>query len=124
MKCKPACLAAGLALLATSCMVGPNYHTPKANVASHWSSTSDVANRPFGEAEIAWWRNFNDPVLNRLVETACRNNLSLQIAGVRVLETRARLAAPSAICFRNNRAFPGRSSTPSSTKIFSAKFPV
>lgn len=91
MKLKLAFWAAGLAMLVTSCMVGPDYHTPKANVAGHWTPNPAITNRPFSDAEIYWWRNFNDPVLNQLVETACRNNLSLQIAGVRVLETRARL---------------------------------
>ena len=40
-----------------------------------------------------WWRTFHDPVLNRLVETAYARNLSLQIAGVRILEARAALNA-------------------------------
>src|SRR5690348_13683669 len=91
MKFKLAFCLAGLAVLATSCMVGPNYQTPPAKVAGQWSPSPAVTNRPFSDAETYWWRNFNDPVLNRLVETACSNNLSLQIAGVRILETRARL---------------------------------
>lgn len=91
MKLKMVFWAVGLTVLATSCMVGPNYHTPKANVASHWASNPVITNRPFSDAEIYWWKNFNDPVLNQLVASACSNNLSLQIAGVRVLETRARL---------------------------------
>ncbi|HTL72827.1 MAG TPA: efflux transporter outer membrane subunit, partial [bacterium] len=91
MKFKLAFFLAGLAVLATSCMVGPNYRTPQSKVADQWSPSPAVTNRPFSDAETYWWRNFNDPVLNRLVETACSNNLSLQIAGVRILETRARL---------------------------------
>jgi NodT family efflux transporter outer membrane factor (OMF) lipoprotein len=38
-----------------------------------------------------WWRVFNDPVLDNLIETAYRENLSLRIAGVRVFEARAQL---------------------------------
>ncbi len=38
-----------------------------------------------------WWKAFNDPVLDRLIEWAYRENLSLRIAGVRVLEARAQL---------------------------------
>jgi NodT family efflux transporter outer membrane factor (OMF) lipoprotein len=91
MKFKLAFVAAGLVVLATSCMVGPDYRPPKADVASQWTANPAITNRPFSDAEIYWWRNFNDPVLNQLVATACSNNLSLQIAGVRVLETRARL---------------------------------
>ena len=90
-ECGMAALIAAVALLTTSCMVGPDYQTPKADVAKQWSPSTAVANRPFSDAETYWWRNFNDPILNQVVETACSNNLSLQIAGVRVLETRARL---------------------------------
>ena len=38
-----------------------------------------------------WWKAFNDPVLDRLIDQAYRGNLSLRIAGVRVLEARAQL---------------------------------
>jgi NodT family efflux transporter outer membrane factor (OMF) lipoprotein len=34
---------------------------------------------------------FNDPVLDRLIETASQENLDLQIAGLRILESRAKL---------------------------------
>ena len=38
-----------------------------------------------------WWRVFDDPVLDQLIARAYRENLSLKIAGVRVLEARAQL---------------------------------
>ena len=37
-----------------------------------------------------WWTVFEDPILDRLIETAYEQNLSLRIAGLRVLEARAR----------------------------------
>lgn len=80
-----------LVILASSCKVGPNYQTPKASVAGQWMENTAVTNRPPGIADVYWWRNFDDPTLDQLIATACRQNLSLQIAGVRVLETRARL---------------------------------
>ncbi|ESQ86124.1 hypothetical protein AEAC466_02735 [Asticcacaulis sp. AC466] len=36
-----------------------------------------------------WWRSFNDPVLDRLVETALANNTDIAIAAARVEEARA-----------------------------------
>jgi NodT family efflux transporter outer membrane factor (OMF) lipoprotein len=39
----------------------------------------------------SWWRAFNDPVLDRIIDRAYQENLSLRIAGVRVLEARAQL---------------------------------
>jgi NodT family efflux transporter outer membrane factor (OMF) lipoprotein len=82
---------ASLVVLAASCTVGPNYTTPRSKVTGQWMENPAIANRPPGAAETFWWRNFEDPVLNELVEIAYRNNPSLQIAGVRVLEGRARL---------------------------------
>jgi outer membrane protein TolC len=80
-----------LALVATSCTVGPNYATPQSKVAGQWMENPAVTSRPPGPAETLWWHGFDDPILNGLIETAYRNNPSLQIAGVRVLEARAKL---------------------------------
>ena len=38
-----------------------------------------------------WWQVFDDTTLNGLIETARRENPSLQIAGLRILESRAQL---------------------------------
>jgi NodT family efflux transporter outer membrane factor (OMF) lipoprotein len=84
-------VAVALAFSAASCKVGPNFVTPQAKVAGQWMPTRAITNRPVGLAESFWWRSFEDPTLNELVETAYSNNPSLQIAGVRVLETRASL---------------------------------
>ena len=51
----------------------------------------EVSGKPYGEPEIFWWRNFNDPVLTRLIQMAYENNLSLQAAGARILQVRAAL---------------------------------
>lgn len=83
--------ASALAVLAVSCKVGPNYATPQANVAGQWMENTAVTNRLFAGSDVYWWRNFDDPVLNELVTVACRQNLSLQVAGARILEARARL---------------------------------
>ena len=84
-------LVLALALLAVSCKVGPNYTTPTAKVAGQWQANPAVTNQAYSTAEEYWWRNFHDSVLDQLVETAFRNNLSLQVAGVRILEARAKL---------------------------------
>ena len=101
-------LVAGLGVFAVSCKVGPNYMTPKAGVAGQWLENSTITNRPFSAAEDYWWRNFDDPVLNQLVETAFRNNPSLQAAGVRILGRAPSSTSPSAICSPSNRGFPAR----------------
>lgn len=83
-------LALALALLA-GCAVGPNYIRPQEPEMKEWLEQEDprVKSEPadFG----AWWKVFNDPILNALMEKAYRKNLSLRIAGVRILEARAQL---------------------------------
>jgi NodT family efflux transporter outer membrane factor (OMF) lipoprotein len=82
---------ATLVVVNCSCKVGPNYATPAAKVAGQWQANPAVTNQAYGAAEEYWWRNFHDPVLDQLVESAFQNNLSLQVAGVRILEARAKL---------------------------------
>ncbi len=92
---KGAALAIPLAL-AQACMVGPNYKTPSAKVAEGWmappaAATPVVSQRPLNAMDAYWWKAFRDPVLDELVEAAFQNNLTLQIAGTRVLKARAEL---------------------------------
>jgi NodT family efflux transporter outer membrane factor (OMF) lipoprotein len=72
-------------------MVGPNYSTPKSDVAPKWMPSAAVEEKPLNAVDAHWWKLFSDPVLDSLVESAYRNNLSLQIAGARVLQARAQL---------------------------------
>jgi NodT family efflux transporter outer membrane factor (OMF) lipoprotein len=84
--------AAALPLLfAAACMVGPNYTTPKSDVAPRWLPSPTVGEKPLNAADAYWWKLFRDPVLDGLVESAYQNNLTLQIAGARVLQARAQL---------------------------------
>lgn len=94
-----ACLALATCLLAgctsinqwwhNGWKVGPNYCGTEAPVAEHWIDAGN-ANLKSGEADYSyWWTAFNDPVLDRLVQTASEQNLPLQIAGLRILEARA-----------------------------------
>jgi NodT family efflux transporter outer membrane factor (OMF) lipoprotein len=73
-------------------MVGPNYQRPKVSVSPSFGETGDqrrvsTESTPYRD----WWRAFNDPVLDRLVARAYRDNLTLRQAGVRVLQARAQL---------------------------------
>src|SRR5882762_8682903 len=73
------------------CMIGPNYQRPKVSVSPNWGETGDQRVSTESTANRGWWRTFNDPVLDRLVARAYRDNLTLQQAGVRVLQARAQL---------------------------------
>jgi NodT family efflux transporter outer membrane factor (OMF) lipoprotein len=70
--------------------VGPNYCRPPAPVAEQWIETKDpnVQNRHLQD----WWHVFNDATLDSLIQAAYEQNLTLRIAGTRVLEARAQQA--------------------------------
>ena len=52
---------------------------------------SDPALQAGMEVNSEWWTLFHDPVLNRLVQMAYEQNLSLQAAGLRIMQARAQL---------------------------------
>ncbi len=80
-----ACLWCGCA------MVGPDYHRPSVLLNENWLESKDAGLKAESEDHQTWWKTFNDPTLDWVVETAYRENLNLRIAGVRVLEARAQL---------------------------------
>ena len=78
--------------MGAGCMkVGPNYLRPASKVSQEWIEVSDKRVSKESKEDREWWKVFNDPVLERLMSTAYSANLSLQIAGVRVLQARAQL---------------------------------
>jgi NodT family efflux transporter outer membrane factor (OMF) lipoprotein len=80
-----------LVLLAGGCAVGPDLVRPDAPSEEAWID-SDVPQIKTEPADLTdWWKVFNDPVLDSLIETAYMQNLPLQIAGLRIMEARAQL---------------------------------
>jgi NodT family efflux transporter outer membrane factor (OMF) lipoprotein len=73
------------------CKVGPNYSPPPAPVASHWIEYANPRIRSEEQQLSDWWRVFNDPTLDYLIDTAYQQNLTLRVAGTRILEARAEL---------------------------------
>ncbi|HRJ71366.1 MAG TPA: TolC family protein [Terrimicrobiaceae bacterium] len=93
-----------------SCMVGPNYATPKSAVESAWVESSAVAAGPQQASDILWWKKFRDPVLNRLIEIAYANNPTLQIAAVKILRARAELNGAIGNLFPQQQGISGGTS--------------
>lgn len=73
--------------------VGPNYGRPPAPVAEEWIETGDARVRRDGETDhlADWWKELNDPTLDRLIQQAYQENLTLREAGFRILAARAQL---------------------------------
>lgn len=88
----PVAILLGSTLLCAGCMkVGPDYAQPKTEVSPEWIEARDARVSTESTDCRAWWEAFEDPVLTGIVERAYRENVSLKIAGVRVLEARAQL---------------------------------
>ena len=90
-RCRRTMLLMGLALFAQGCLVGPDFKAPPAPVADQWIEQGHASVEAADTEHREWWTVFNDARLSRLVQLAYLQNLSLQTAGVRVLEARARL---------------------------------
>src|SRR5574337_1603701 len=69
----------------TGCMIGPDYRRPAVDVPQTWrfedKEARDVAN-------TTWWEQFNDPVLNQLIQSALQENKDLKIAAADRKSTR------------------------------------
>jgi len=90
-----------LALALTGCTVGPDYQqpTPKTPAAfndlSRPQATHGASIALPSEPNPIWWKAFNDPQLDSLIDRAIAGNISLQqavlrIAGAREQVTQAR----------------------------------
>jgi NodT family efflux transporter outer membrane factor (OMF) lipoprotein len=84
-------LAAALLLQCAGCLVGPDFSSPAAPVADKWLEAANPSVDGRNQEYRDWWTVFHDPVLNRLIELAYNQNLTLVSAGTRVLEARAQL---------------------------------
>jgi NodT family efflux transporter outer membrane factor (OMF) lipoprotein len=84
-------LATLLVLTLTGCAVGPKYVRPVTAVESAWKEEANHYLSTQSPADSAWWTAFHDTTLTRLIDTAFRQNLQLQIAGLRIYEARAQL---------------------------------
>jgi len=76
------------ALLLTSCVTGPDYQRPAMDTpANYKSATPGETAQPVLARD--WWRLFDDPTLNTLVEEALTANQDLKAAMARVAQARA-----------------------------------
>lgn len=89
-------LAAIVAILNSGCAVGPNYHRPETSTPAHWSEPLAGGETNSTAAVVMWWKTFNDPELDSLVDRAVQSNLDLRIAEARVREARTQYRIASA----------------------------
>ncbi|HVY68598.1 MAG TPA: efflux transporter outer membrane subunit [Verrucomicrobiae bacterium] len=83
-------------LAAGGCAVGPDYHRPEAHAPSAWSEPLAGGETNAAAPLTVWWKNFNDPELDTLIDRAIQSNLDLRVAQARVREARARYGVAKA----------------------------
>jgi multidrug efflux system outer membrane protein len=75
-----------IAIPLAGCMVGPDYKRPPINTPPSYryevAEARDTANAP-------WWNQFDDPVLNGLIDEALAHNLNVKIAAANVEQAAA-----------------------------------
>ena len=80
-----------LAFLAAACTVGPNYKKPELQTPATYAEAESTTRTQLttDQADLsAWWAQFNDATLNRLISQALRDNLDLQTSLSRIRESR------------------------------------
>lgn len=87
-------LTAALTLALTACTVGPDYQAPdNQQAASYQGMQSGEASSPLAaQTNPNWWKTFQDPQLDSLIDRAIAGNLSLQQAVLRIAGAREQLS--------------------------------
>ena len=80
-----------LVILSACAAVGPDYVQPESPVPEAWDPTPGAGLEATRYELVEWWEVFDDPVLGELVDIAHQQNYTLELAGLRVLESRAQL---------------------------------
>ena len=71
----------------------PEYKKPQVETPLIWNDQDRNVeeNKDWDLTKVAWWRDFNDPVLNNLITTALKDNNKIQVALGNVLQANAEI---------------------------------
>jgi NodT family efflux transporter outer membrane factor (OMF) lipoprotein len=91
--------------------VGPDYQPQESPLTPDWyrAEQLDFATSP--ENQVRWWQALGDPELDRLITTAHKQNNSLRIAALRVLESRAQLGIAIGAQYPQSQVVAGDAAT-------------
>lgn len=84
-------LMMGASMVGGCALIGPDFETPTADLESSWLESKDSRMNHKSSDFRDWWKLFKDPLLDGLIQNAYNQNLSLQVAGLRIQEARAQL---------------------------------
>jgi len=77
----------GVAVLLAGCTVGPTYRPPVATTPAAFGEATTAAS-PAPDL-TGWWRSYNDPELDHLVDVALQKSPDIAVAVARIAEARA-----------------------------------
>lgn len=72
-----------ITILAGCTSLAPEYERPVVEIPPNWQINVQQANQV---ANTSWWEQFNDPVLNELMQMALHDNLDIKIAAAQIEE--------------------------------------
>ncbi|MEI6747809.1 MAG: efflux transporter outer membrane subunit [Bacteroidales bacterium] len=73
----------------SSCLVGPKYVRPNMKSPRAWNEQSKFVTSADTITNLKWFKIFKDPVLNKLIDSALKNNYNLAVAVARIEQSRA-----------------------------------
>jgi NodT family efflux transporter outer membrane factor (OMF) lipoprotein len=98
---------AGMYLVTGCKTIGPDFEKPEVPVADSWLEAENENVDTSLAVYQDWWEVFNDPALASLIDTAYQQNLSLQVAGLRVMEARAQLGIATGLKYPQSQSVGG-----------------
>lgn len=105
--------AAVVAMFVSGCAVGPNYKRPAvATPQNYRGETAAAAQSSFGDEK--WAEVFQDPQLQKLIQTALTQNYDVRIAAARIAQAQAQLT------IARGGQYPGAAGLASSNRTRSA----
>ena len=119
-------LVTALGIALGGCAVGPAYQRPEVPVPAQWQVSIQQANTL---ANTAWWQQFQDPVLDGLIQIALQENKDVQIAAARVEEYMGRYGVTRSAQFpqvgagaAGARTRSGETTVPAGTSLINNNF--
>jgi len=109
---------AGLATLLNACAVGPRYRLPSTPAQGQGAFVSSTPAAAVAQPLPAgWWRLYNDPVLDRLVQRALVENQDLKVAAANLAYAQALLSEARAGRYPSTDLTAGPSYGRTSTQV-------
>lgn len=80
----------------SACVMGPDYEAAEQSLPESWAFELEQQAQQREQDRALWWQQFQDPVLDQLVQQALTQNLELQAQFIRIDSARAQLGLASA----------------------------